>query len=192
MAGSCHNFGVASLSSTAISLSLVTTLVGSGPAEATPADAAPAEATSTEAAPEMSEPVPVEPQPDGQPPMQPQQAPEQAPHKGMSTNPVMLAKGIKETVMGSVFLGIGVPLIALGVPLILRGAENQRLNEDSSKGALQIAGGAVATGFGGMLTLFSLVLLPTGISKIVRSKRSGFAFNRTPRGTWTAGVHFSF
>jgi hypothetical protein len=98
-----------------------------------------------------------------------------------------MARGIKETVMGGVFLTLGGALLAFGIPTIVSGAEET----DDKRKSLKIAGGATATGIGGLFGLFGIILLPIGISNIVRA-RAGLAFNRSPRGTWTTGVRLRF
>ena len=77
----------------------------------------------------------------------------------------------------------------IGIPTIITASERREMGDDNA--SLALAGGAVATAFGGMFTLFGIVILPSGISNLVRA-RGGMAFNRTPRGTWTAGVRLRF
>ena len=84
--------------------------------------------------------------------------------------------------------GVG---LAVGVPTIVKASEERASDTGNDSTSLRLAGGIVATAFGGMFALFGIVLLPTGIAKLVRAN-GGLAFNRTPQGTWTAGVRLRF
>lgn len=140
-----------------------------------------------------AEPVAEPPPPAAEPALQPSDQPTSALYV-----PLMV-RGVKETVMGSVFLGLGGVLLAVGIPTILQGVEERKVEETESRGSLKLAGGAAATGIGGLFSLFGIILLPIGVSNIVKAKRGyalrpagSVAFGRTMQGTWTTGLKLSF